>query len=381
MLLIKATEEFILKGISYPDFPLVLDDGMNIVPEVLKFLIYECITRGRVNSLHSWWAFGQAMYDYMGFLEAQELEWNSFEYDEEHSIIAAYRDWSTKDLKLKGNTVNYRLRVIIRFYNYAYKKQWINNVPYDLEEVIVSKPTGFFAHTDRSGGKRITPDVMLKSKQPALHILTKEQIQLLLNALTNPSLHLIVKMGLQTGMRKSEILTFPMKYIQNPATNTKSKAMIRVQLNSQDMIIKGKTDREIDIPRKLMEQLWQYVIHERHQNIQSNDAVEPDTLFVNRFGRSYSTKASLNNMLNDLNLPFNLYPHMLRHSYATHSLYHMREKGTKSDPLLYIKERLGHSSINTTIKYLHYLSDVEDDLITSYQEEIDAISLGVETFG
>ena len=271
MLLVKATEDFTLKGVAYPDFPLVLDECMNIVPEVLKFLIYQCITRGRVNSKHSWWCYGQAMYDYMGFLEAQELDWRSIEYDEEHSIIAAYRDWSTNNLKLKGSTINQRLRVIIRFYDYAYKKQWIDNIPYDLEEVIVSKSTGFFAHTDRSGGKKSTPDVMLKSKQPVLHILTKEQIQLLLQSISNPSLHLIVKMGLQTGMRKSEILTFPVKHIHNPAQYTKSKAMIRVQLNSQDMIVKGEKDREIDIPRKLMEQLWQYVLHERHQRIQDNE--------------------------------------------------------------------------------------------------------------
>ena len=381
MLFLKSTDDFTLNGVSYPEFPLVLDDSMNIMPEVLKFLIYECITRGRVDSKHTWWSYGQAMYDYMGFLEAQELEWTSFEYDQDHSIIAAYRDWSIKDLKLKSNTVNYRLRVIIRFYNYAYKKQWINNLPYDLEEVIVSKSQGFFAHTDRTGGKKSIPDVMLKSKQPVLHILTKEQIHLLLNALTNPSLHLIVKMGLQTGMRKSEILTFPVKYIHNPTHNTKSKAMIRVQLNSQDMIVKGKKDREIDIPRKLMEQLWEYVIHDRNQNILNNNTPEPATLFVNRFGRPYSRGSSLNTMLKDLNLSFHLYPHIFRHSYATHSLYHMREKGTKSDPLLYIKERLGHSSINTTIKYLHYLSDVEDDLITAYQEEIDAISIMDETYG
>ena len=64
---------------------------------------------------------------------------------------------------------------------------------------------------------------------------------------------------------------------------------------------------------------------------------------------------------------------MLRHTYATHTLYEMRQRKTQIDPLLYIRDRLGHSSILTTEKYLHYLSEVEENLITSYQEEIDSL--------
>jgi len=40
-------------------------------------------------------------------------------------------------------------------------------------------------------------------------------------------------------------------------------------------------------------------------------------------------------------------------------------------PLIYVRDRLGHSSITTTEKYLHFLDDIEDDLRTSYQEEIE----------
>lgn len=54
----------------------------------------------------------------------------------------------------------------------------------------------------------------------------------------------------------------------------------------------------------------------------------------------------------------------------------MRQNKTSQDPLLYLKQRLGHSSINSTLIYLHYLDQVEDELMTSYQEEIDAGSQG-----
>lgn len=63
-------------------------------------------------------------------------------------------------------------------------------------------------------------------------------------------------------------------------------------------------------------------------------------------------------LLNNLGLSFKVTPHTLRHTYATHTLYEMRQRKTQIDPLLYIRDRLGHSSILTTEKYLHYLSHV-----------------------
>ena len=67
------------------------------------------------------------------------------------------------------------------------------------------------------------------------------------------------------------------------------------------------------------------------------------------------------------------HPHMLRHTYATYTLYEMRKRGSSVDPLMYVRDRLGHSSITTTEQYLHYLSLVEDEVVTDFQDEIDHI--------
>ena len=378
MRLIKSNDEFSLHGVSYKGFPLVVDKDMEIVRPVYKFLLYQCLVRGRVNSKNSWWAYGQAMYDYFGFLEAQGRRWNDLFYDGEHSIVAAYRDWSIKILELSNNTVNQRLRVIVRFYNYAYNKGWVESVPYDIESVIISETKGFLAHTDRSGGIKNTPDVMLKEKKSVISILTIEQIKQLLTKATNPTLNNIVRLALQTGLRREELLSFPLKYIQDPKNLTTHSSMIRVNCYAADMSLKGDKERGIDIPRSLMERLWQYVIHERHQLITQNNAQEPNTLFVTRFGKPWSlTSTSLNNQLNNLGLQFKVNPHLFRHTYATQTLNYMREQKSRTDPLMYLKERLGHSSITTTMVYLHYLDAVEDGLVTAYQDEIDAISAGV----
>jgi integrase/recombinase XerD len=60
-----------------------------------------------------------------------------------------------------------------------------------------------------------------------------------------------------------------------------------------------------------------------------------------------------------------------RHTYATYTLAYMRKHKSATDPLLYVRDRLGHSSVSVTERYLHYLDAIEDDLITAYQDEID----------
>ncbi|MED5066388.1 hypothetical protein T6A38_31955, partial [Pseudomonas aeruginosa] len=46
------------------------------------------------------------------------------------------------------------------------------------------------------------------------------------------------------------------------------------------------------------------------------------------------------------------------------------------DPLLYVRDRLGHSSVATTQRYLHLISMIEDDVMGEYQEFIDSVCVG-----
>ena len=67
-------------------------------------------------------------------------------------------------------------------------------------------------------------------------------------------------------------------------------------------------------------------------------------------------------------------PHKLRHTYATHMLKGLQKsKSTKFEPLIYLQSRLGHSSITTTMRYLHVINDLLDDVSLEYQDSINAI--------
>jgi hypothetical protein len=234
--LVLATEEFRINGQSYPGLPLLLDREMRSVEPARDFLIHQCLHRGRVRSRGSWAAYGQVLYDYFGFLEARGLDWRAGQFDENHSIVAAYRDWSLDMVGLKSSTINYRLQFIIRFYRYAVDKEWIEQLPFDVDAVVVRQPRGFLAHTDRSGGVRSSPDVLLAEKKQVLKVLTREEIRRLLDGTRgNPTLNNIIRMALQTGLRKTELLSFPRKYVINPARENTHRSMIRVNCDPRDM--------------------------------------------------------------------------------------------------------------------------------------------------
>lgn len=75
MELVFADEGFKINGVSYPGFPIILTAELRSIPEVSAFLIYRCLHRGRVESKHTWASYGQALYDYLGFLNAANRDW------------------------------------------------------------------------------------------------------------------------------------------------------------------------------------------------------------------------------------------------------------------------------------------------------------------
>lgn len=214
---------------------------------------------------------------------------------------------------------------------------------------------------------------MLKTPSTRIKLLDKPQVIDFLKAIKNPTQRLMARLSLSSGLRKEELATFPVKYIFDPKYYLTHKSLIRVNLDPKDMKTKGNKSRGIDIPRLLMESLWQYVLHERNllEKVSENKYSE---LFLNKNGRPWAHSGkSLNNLWKNLGLSFKVTPHMLRHTYATHTLFELRKRKIQIDPLLYVRDRLGHASIQTTEKYLHYLSEIEEQLMTDYQNDLDLI--------
>ena len=106
------------------------------------------------------------------------------------------------------NSTNQHLRTLVRFYSYGVGK-WFKSLPYSLESVSVNKGQQFLAHTERNGGKKYSSDLMMKTFEKKAQFLSAIEVQELLSAIENPTLKLMVRLCLQTGIRRKELLCSP----------------------------------------------------------------------------------------------------------------------------------------------------------------------------
>jgi integrase len=374
-----STKSFKLNVQSYTEFPILISDKGKVLHEPLDFCIHYLVKRGRVGSKKSWKTYAKALYQFFGWCEVNGIDWRDVGNDREATILAEFRDWnlSAEGGSLAPRTVNARLRLLCAFYRHAANKGWIETLPYGMETITVRQPKGFWAHLDLSGGKCATADIMLKTPRTVIRVLSKHQSQELIRAIQNPTHRLIVRLALTTGLRRQELATFPLKYVINPALYTKHRSFIRVNLDSRDMKTKGNQPRGIDVPRTVMEDLWQYVIDRRHQH-EHISGKSQSVLFLTESGHPYNNdgEAFLGYVKRAgaaAGIPY-VSVHVLRHTYATHTLYAMMRSQTQTHALLYVRDRLGHASVTTTEMYVHCFSELEDALMNDFQSEIDAIS-------
>ncbi|MBN2881397.1 tyrosine-type recombinase/integrase [Candidatus Woesearchaeota archaeon] len=160
-----------------------------------------------------------------------------------------------------------------------------------------------------------------KKKKQLPEILSKEEINKMINTLTNLKHRLVIILLYSAGLRVSELINLKVKNI-NLIDNT-----IRI-ING-----KGGKDRITILSKKAKIELKKY-------NLNSVYVFEHNK-------KKYSEKSILEIIKNagrKANIKKNVYPHLLRHSFATHLL----ENGTD---IRYIQVLLGHSSVRTTQIY------------------------------
>lgn len=347
-----STPEFELKGQSYTDFPLIYDETLTLIEPLFHFLVHHCITRGRVHSKHSWSRYGHDMYHYFSWLHDNQIDWKETGAQAGHSVLTRYRDFCIDESQLSQSTINQRLPVIFAFYEYAYEQHWIDTAPSRIKAQTKSSTT----------------------RKPLLVVLTMDQIITLLNAIDNPTHKLMTRVGLQLGLTREEINTFPLKLVIDTNEVRPTKGFYDISLNSDDLPETLTKPRALRVSKKLMADLWDYIATTRHQLLSDSDS-EPQQLFLNQYGSPYKAEGfGLNHALVSLNLGFDVTCRVLRHTYAAHTLYEALKTKTSEDALLELKDRLGNSSISSTRTYFDHIQDF--DYQYSYQHAIDEQTRG-----
>lgn len=153
------------------------------------------------------------------------------------------------------------------------------------------------------------------------------EVQKLISVCNNLKHKAIITLLYGCGLRIGEVLNLKPEHIDS------TKMIINIIAG------KGKKDRQVMLPIELLQLLRIYYREYKPQEF----------LFNGQFSNQYSEK-SINTFLKmyakKAGIKANIHAHLLRHSFATHSL----EQGID---ISLIQKLLGHSSIKTTLIYTH----------------------------
>lgn len=379
MMLVMATTDFVVQGRSFEGFPLLVgDDGWPVEP-AQSFLWHALVISSGSDSPLTWETYGRRLYDYFAFLNANGLSWDAALTAQGLTPLARYRDWSLTELKLNRSTVNQRLSLVVKFYEWCKAQGHIDHLPFSRASVRATSRNGFLSHAAAPQTAQGKPSILVKSYKSPLKFLTKEQTLACGSAELDPSHALLFHLMVRTGLRSCEARSFPIKYVFNPNARNglKKGQMIRVDLSPKDMTIKFDKPRAIDVPWSLMEDLWAYSLHQRQVRLSrlEPNAPPPGELILTQTGAAFSKGAIVDAMgAISKKVGFRFNAHMLRHTYGTYTLAALRKSASfEGEPLLYVRDRMGHSDVQTTAIYLHVINQLDAQLALAHEDEIDRL--------
>jgi site-specific recombinase XerD len=378
MELVWGTKDFVIAGQPYQGFPILLWDSMESCTQANQFFRHYLL-RGDIGSKESWPSTGRALYDFFSFLQAHDLDWRDVDRGEAKSLVAAYRDYCLVTCELAINTTRQRLTYICKFYEFALEKGWVKRLPFSHEERTVKRETSFLQHVDASGGKGLVNDVMPRRHKSLPKFLSMSQAQSLMAATDNPHHRIMIQLALRTGLRRNELATFPTAYVFDPDKAGRTERNLRIRLDPFDgsgMETKGNKVRNIQISRKFMSELYRYVTKLRGERASLGRG--HNALLLNHLGEPYGNNGkSLNRIIvkTGERVGIEVHAHMLRHTYATHTLVSLQRNPQQGiDPLVYLQRQLGHSSIQTTMVYLHLVNEMADEAVLAYDDELNEMA-------
>ena len=201
----------------------------------------------------------------------------------------------------------------------SYQNTLINAIKFYYEKVL--------------GRDRTVYDIARPRKRaPLPKVLAREEVARMIERTANVKHRCMLMLLYGGGLRLSEVV-----------------ALLPADVDSERMTItvrraKGKKDRVVPLPQRLLEPLRTYYRNDRPLTwlFEGQTVGEPySKRSLQMVVKQAATRAGIRRPVT---------AHMLRHSYATHLL----EAGTD---LRYIQEVLGHASIKTTQRYTHVAVD------------------------
>ena len=194
------------------------------------------------------------------------------------------------------------------------QNQRINAIKFYYEKVL-GQPRQLY-EIDRPRKGRSLPEV-----------LSKEEIKKMLGVVDNIKHKCLIALIYTCGLRRSEAINLRLGDVDS------KRMMIRISE------AKGDKDRYVNFPTTLLNMLRDYYLEYKPL----------EYVFEGQPGQPYSAESVwkvVKQIARKANIRKRVYPHILRHSFATHHI----EQGID---IRYIQEWMGHESIKTTQRYTH----------------------------
>lgn len=375
MRLVFTTDDFVFAGRPRPGFPLILGDDMEPAQPFDEFLTKTLLESGRALDVKTWEAYGRRLWDFARFLHDNELTWDQPFESPGRGVVRVYRDWQALDLGLEPATVNKRLRKVVDFYEWARRVGLIDRLPFTRSEVDC---VGIEHDFRQVNGGRVSvsrPDILIDEWDKEPLFLTAAQVAMARSSLKSASQRLLFDLMVRVGLRSAEARTFPVTSVFDPTCrkDLRPDTMLNVRLDPAEMETKFSKPRVVHVPFSLMQDMYQYTLFERNRYLRPR--TQSSTLLLTTHGNAYD-KGAVWKVVHDLGcrVGFGIHPHMLRHSYAVHTLLFLKDcKNFNGDPLMYLRDRLGHRSVQSTMVYLRQIERLGGGEAQAMMAEFDRL--------
>jgi site-specific recombinase XerD len=343
------------KGIDpHTDEPiwLILDDNYQVVEPIQRYLTF--ISSKSPNTVE---AYGYDLKAWWQFLHHKHLDWRNVQIQDLADFAHWLRLGDTSNVvsaqpvtALRSErSVNRAITAVTTFYEYHIASKGVDFKQFDRFFL----PIGLGTKRLLKGIAKSKPNrkklVKLKEPKKFPGCLTNEQIEILASSCSRLRDKLIILMLNGTGVRKGELLGLRHEDLGDFGDN-----YIKVvkRLNQNGARAKGQ-ERRIPVSKDLIEMYNDYLIYEYPE-------VHTDYVFVNiwegKIGAPMNPKV-LNIMFERLSkkTEIEVYPHLLRHTYATRLL-------KAKYPFDRVSYLLGHTSIQTTLDIYSHI--IQEDVLS-----------------
>lgn len=366
-----SNKDFTPNGITKEKVPFLVKEDMSFEEVPTLWFFDLAINSGKTTSPETWRGYAEAILDFFNTCKVNNWSWENIR--KEHLI--AYRNNMLNSENAFGkpyskSTINNYITRVCLFYEWAYKKQYIKELPFEKELIKLNKNIKdqyLMGHLNNQN-LAYRNDLIVKEHKQIPHCLSNGEFIKIINELKERDT-LIVKWSVLTGMRKKEVMA--LKITDIPKSQESNTPIVQMKIN----ITKGNKPRDIFIPQSLIDETNKYIKFTRRIIAKKHNTLNTvNDLWINERNGLGISKKSIEKTFREAvkKLNINCTFHHLRHTFAIKMLSVLTKQSQTNglNPLKTLQMLLGHSNIGTTMIYLEALSvdlnEIEGSLLELY---------------